>query len=184
VIDNYDSFVHTLARYLRELGHETRVVRNDAADPAAIGAAMPSHLVLSPGPGTPDRAGYSIAAIRQLSGRIPILGVCLGHQAIGAAYGARICRARRPLHGEATQIRHDGSGLFAGLPNPLRAARYHSLIVEALPRALEATAFSADDEIMALRHQSHPTVGVQFHPESILTEAGAHLLLNFLNLRC
>ena len=183
VIDNYDSFVHNLARYLRELGHETEVVRNDAIDVAAILARRPSHIVISPGPCTPSEAGVSVEVIRKLGTRIPILGVCLGHQCIGQAYGGRVVRARRPMHGRTSLVRHVGEGVFSGLPNPLQATRYHSLVVlpDGLPETLVATAYSEEGEIMALRHREHPVVGVQFHPEAVLTEHGHDLLRNFLS---
>jgi anthranilate synthase/aminodeoxychorismate synthase-like glutamine amidotransferase len=182
VIDNYDSFVHNLARYLRELGHETEIVRNDAIDAAGVARRRPSHLVLSPGPCTPNEAGVSLALIRELGGDVPILGVCLGHQCIGQAYGGRVVRARRPMHGRTSLVRHVGEGVFAGLPNPLQAARYHSLVVspDGLPDALVPTAWSEEGEIMALRHREHPVVGVQFHPEAVLTEHGYDMLRNFL----
>lgn len=182
VIDNYDSFVHNLARYFRELGRETKVVRNDAVTPDAIAALAPSHLVISPGPCTPNEAGVSLAAIRRFSGDLPILGVCLGHQCIGQAFGGRVVRAARPMHGKTSRVAHDGHGLFAGLPNPLTVTRYHSLIVarEALPDCLEITAESESGEIMGLSHKTLPVMGVQFHPEAVLTEAGHALLANFL----
>jgi len=182
VIDNYDSFVHNLARYVRELGWATRVLRNDMIDLDGIAALAPSHIVISPGPCTPNEAGVSVAAVRRFGPSIPILGVCLGHQCIGQAYGGRIVRARRPMHGKTSLVRHDGTGVFAGLPNPLRATRYHSLVVAAddLPAQLAATAHAEDGEIMALRHRSHPVIGVQFHPEAVLTEHGYDLLRNFL----
>ena len=182
VIDNYDSFVHNLARYLRELGHETEIVRNDAIDAAGVARRSPSHVVLSPGPCTPNEAGVSVELIRSVGAEIPILGVCLGHQCIGQAYGGRVVRARRPMHGRTSLVRHIGDGVFAGLPNPLQATRYHSLVVspEGLPEALVPTAWSEDGEIMALRHREHPVVGVQFHPEAVLTEHGHDLLQNFL----
>ena len=182
VIDNYDSFVHNLARYLRELGRETTVRRNDAVGLADIEALAPSHIVLSPGPCTPDEAGICVPLLRALDGRIPVLGVCLGHQCIGQAYGGTVVRARRPMHGKTSSVRHDGRGIFAGLPNPLTATRYHSLVVarEGLPGDLEAMAESEDGEIMALRHRRHPVIGVQFHPESVLTDGGYDLLRNFL----
>ncbi len=185
VIDNYDSFVHNLARYLRELGQTTEVCRNDAIGLEDIEALAPSHIALSPGPCTPDEAGISVELVRRFGARIPILGVCLGHQCIGQAYGARVVRAIRPMHGKTSQVRHDGRGVFAGLPAPLRATRYHSLIVdtEGLPAELEATAWSEDNEIMALRHRRHPVVGVQFHPEAVLTDRGHDLLRNFLARR-
>ena len=185
VIDNYDSFVHNLARYLRELGWATSVVRNDEVSLDQIAELNPSHLVLSPGPCTPDQAGISVEAIRRFGPTVPILGVCLGHQCIGQAYGGRVTRALRPMHGKASRIRHDGSGLFDGLPNPLRATRYHSLVVAKsdFPDALVATAESYEGEIMALRHQEYSVFGVQFHPEAILTEEGYALLRNFLGPR-
>jgi anthranilate synthase/aminodeoxychorismate synthase-like glutamine amidotransferase len=185
VIDNYDSFVHNLARYLRELGCETEIVRNDAITVDEVLRRAPSHVVLSPGPCTPNEAGVSLDLIRRLGGRIPILGVCLGHQAIGQAYGGRVVRALKPMHGRTSLVRHVGEGVFAGLPNPLRATRYHSLIVagDDLPPELVATAYSEEGEIMGLKHRTHPVVGVQFHPEAVLTEHGHRLLRNFLELR-
>jgi len=184
VIDNYDSFVHNLARYLRELGHETQVVRNDAIDVAGVVARRPSHVVISPGPCTPDEAGISVEMIRKLGVRIPTLGVCLGHQCIGQAYGGRVMRALRPMHGRTSLVRHVGGDVFTGLPNPLQATRYHSLVVspDGLPETLVPTAWSEEGEIMALRHREHPVIGVQFHPEAVLTEHGYDLLTNFLNL--
>jgi anthranilate synthase/aminodeoxychorismate synthase-like glutamine amidotransferase len=183
VIDNYDSFVHNLSRYLRELGWATRVVRNDGLDLDQIAAMNPSHIVISPGPCTPHEAGISVAAVKRFGPSVPILGVCLGHQCIGQAYGGQVVRALRPMHGKTSRIRHDGSGLFDGLPNPLRATRYHSLVVSQpdLPDELVATAESYEGEIMALRHRIHPVFGVQFHPEAILTEEGYALLRNFLD---
>jgi anthranilate synthase/aminodeoxychorismate synthase-like glutamine amidotransferase len=185
VLDNYDSFVHNLARYLRELGAETDVRRNDAVDVAQIEALAPTHLVVSPGPCTPREAGVSNAAIAALGPRIPVLGVCLGHQCLAAALGGRVVRAARPRHGKTSPILHDGRGLFAGLPNPFEAARYHSLVVEerSLPESLEVVARTPEGEIMALRHKSWPAWGVQFHPESILTKYGHELVRNFLTLR-
>jgi anthranilate synthase/aminodeoxychorismate synthase-like glutamine amidotransferase len=185
VVDNYDSFVHNLARYLRELGCETEVVRNDAITVEDVLRRAPSHVVLSPGPCTPNEAGVSLELIRRLGARMPILGVCLGHQAIGQAYGGRVVRALKPMHGRTSLVRHVGEGLFAGLPNPLRATRYHSLIVAAddLPAELVPTAYSEEGEIMGLGHRTHPVVGVQFHPEAVLTEHGHRLLKNFLALR-
>jgi anthranilate synthase/aminodeoxychorismate synthase-like glutamine amidotransferase len=182
VIDNYDSFVHNLARYLRVLGCETEVVRNDAIDVAAVAQRRPSHIVLSPGPCTPNEAGVSVDLIRKLGASIPTLGVCLGHQCIGQAFGGRVVRALRPMHGRASLVRHVGEGVFTGLPNPLRATRYHSLVVspESFPEELVATAYSEEGEIMALRHRTFPVVGVQFHPEAVLTEHGYDLLRNFL----
>jgi anthranilate synthase/aminodeoxychorismate synthase-like glutamine amidotransferase len=182
VIDNYDSFVHNLARYLRELGWSTQVVRNDGVSLDEIAAMKPSHIVISPGPCTPNEAGISVATVRRFGPSIPILGVCLGHQSIGQAFGGRIVRARRPMHGKTSMITHCGSGIFAGLPNPLRATRYHSLVVakEDLPEDLVITAESQEGEIMALAHRRHPIVGLQFHPEAVLTEHGYDLLRNFL----
>ncbi len=182
LIDNYDSFVHNLARYVRELGRPTTVVRNDALTVEAAAAMGPSHIIVSPGPGTPDDAGVSLALIARLGGTVPILGVCLGHQAIGQAYGGRVVRARRPMHGKTSAIHHDGEGVFRGLPQPLRATRYHSLVVtpDGLPGDLVVTARSEEGEIMGLRHRRHPVVGVQFHPEAVLTERGHDLLAAFL----
>ena len=186
VIDNYDSFTFNLVQYLWELGAAVDVFRNDRIDVEGIRARRPDALVLSPGPCTPNEAGVCVPAIRELSGKIPILGVCLGHQAIGQAFGGRVVRAKRVMHGKTSQIAHDGSGVFTGVPAPLEAGRYHSLVVEreSLPSDLRVTAVSEDDgEIMALAHISHPTVGVQFHPESVLTPEGKKLLANFLEGR-
>ncbi len=185
LLDNYDSFVYNLARYLRELGAEVRVVRNDALTVEEVRALRPSHLVLSPGPQTPREAGISVAAVQALGAELPILGVCLGHQSIGEAFGGRTVRAQRPMHGKAAPAWHDGRGLFRGLPNPLRVGRYHSLVIDphTLPEALEVTARSAEGEIMAVRHRRWPVFGVQFHPESVLTEAGHDLLRRFLAVR-
>lgn len=179
IIDNYDSFVYNIARYVEELGEAVEVKRNDAVDVAAISAKA---IIISPGPCTPREAGCSLEVIRRHSGRLPILGVCLGHQAIGEAFGGAVTRAKRPLHGEASEIIHQGQGVFEGLPNRLLAARYHSLIVTDEDRAgeLVVTARSDDGEVMGLQHRSHPTFGVQFHPESILTEHGHAMLANFL----
>jgi anthranilate synthase component 2/para-aminobenzoate synthetase component 2 len=183
VIDNYDSFVHNLARYLRELGWATKVVRNDAITVDEAARLDPSHIVISPGPCTPDEAGVSVALIQELGRRIPILGVCLGHQCIGQAFGGRVVRAKRPMHGKTCLVRHDSHGVFRGLANPLRVTRYHSLVVEpeTLPDALVASAHSEEGEIMALYHRRHPIVGAQFHPEAVLTEQGYDLLRNFLD---
>ena len=185
VIDNYDSFVHNVARYFAVLGETTRVVRNDAIDLAGIRRLAPSAIVISPGPCTPAEAGISCKVLRDLSGAVPILGVCLGHQAVGDVFGGRIARARYPLHGQATDIRHKGSRLFAGLPDPLPVGRYHSLIVEptdAMAQTLMIDAWSPEGEIMALSHRHHATFGVQFHPESVLTSCGLALFGNFLRL--
>lgn len=189
IIDNYDSFVFNIARYCEELGTPTRIVRNDAIGAGEIAAMCAGGsidgVLLSPGPCTPDEAGVSLAIVRELSGRTPILGVCLGHQCIGAAFGGVIARAREPMHGRATAIRHTGQGLFAGLPEPLDVGRYHSLVVEARPAMaahLRIDASSPLGEIMALSHLRHPTYGVQFHPESVLTTHGHALLANFIRL--
>ncbi|QRM32983.1 aminodeoxychorismate/anthranilate synthase component II [Microvirga sp. VF16] len=184
IIDNYDSFVFNVARYFSELGETVKVVRNDSIDVGAIRHLSPRAVVLSPGPCSPSEAGVSCEIIRQLSGSLPLLGICLGHQCIGQVYGWRVTRARRPMHGRSSAIHHSGQGLFNGLPNPLRAGRYHSLIVEEdrISTELEVTARSEEGEIMALQHRRHPTYGVQFHPESILTEHGHTLLSNFLDI--
>jgi anthranilate synthase/aminodeoxychorismate synthase-like glutamine amidotransferase len=184
LIDNYDSFVHNLARYFQRLGRETRVVRNTAIDAAGALDLRPNAIVLSPGPCTPSEAGCSLEVVRRLSGKIPILGVCLGHQAIGAAFGAAVVRAPEPIHGRTSAIRHEGRGVFRGLPNPLTVGRYHSLVVDpsSLPPELEITARTDDGVVMALAHRNWPVVGVQFHPESILTQSGYELLANFLRL--
>jgi anthranilate synthase/aminodeoxychorismate synthase-like glutamine amidotransferase len=178
LVDNYDSFVHNLARYLRELGWATEVLRNDAASVDEVAALDPSAIVISPGPCTPDEAGISVPLVRELGASVPILGICLGHQCIGRAFGGRVVRAVRPMHGRASSIHHDGRAEFAGLPNPLTATRYHSLVVAPgeLPSELEASAWSDEGEIMALRHRERRIVGLQFHPESILTERGHDLL--------
>jgi anthranilate synthase component II len=186
VIDNYDSFTYNLVQYLGELGADPVVRRNDAIDVEEIAGLGPSAIVLSPGPCTPAEAGVSVPLIRRWGSAIPILGVCLGHQAIGAAYGGRVVRATRVMHGKTSLVAHDGQGLFAGLPNPLEVMRYHSLVVEqqSLPNTLEITARAADDptEIHALRHRTDPVWGVQFHPESVMTRGGKQLLRNFLEL--
>jgi para-aminobenzoate synthetase component 2 len=183
ILDNYDSFVFNIARYVEELGRAARVVRNDAIDVPGILASGAEALIVSPGPCTPDEAGISTAAIAELSGRLPILGVCLGHQCIGQAFGATVARAGTPMHGRASLLSHDGAGLFAGLPQGFRVGRYHSLIVcdEAAAPDLVACAWSEEGEIMAVRHRTHPTFGVQFHPESVLTEHGHDLLGAFLD---
>ena len=182
VIDNYDSFTYNLVQYLGELGQEIRVVRNDEIAAGDIARLAPSHIVISPGPCTPNEAGISLDTIRQYAGKIPILGVCLGHQSIGQAFGGKVVRARRVMHGKTSEIFHEGRGVFAGLPNPFEATRYHSLLVEreSLPDCLEVTAHTAEDEIMGLRHKTLAVEGVQFHPESFLTLVGKDLLRNFL----
>jgi len=183
LIDNYDSFVYNLARYVQELGEQTVVRRHDATTYDEIEALQPSQIIISPGPCTPGEAGISTEVVRRFGPRTPILGVCLGHQCIGAAYGAGIVRATRPMHGKASRIHHDGRGVFAGLPNPFLAGRYHSLVVarEGLPADLRVTASAPDGEIMAVEHVRHPVLGVQFHPESVLTEYGYVLLDRFLH---
>ena len=185
LIDNYDSFTWNLAQYLGELGADVRVVRNDAITVAGIAALSPARLVISPGPGNPDEAGVSLAAITAFAGRIPILGVCLGHQAIGQAFGGRIVRAPKPMHGKASAIRHDGSGVFRGLPDPLVATRYHSLVIDphSTPACLRVTARTGEggEVIMGVRHRDLAVEGVQFHPESFMTEHGKAMLGNFLS---
>jgi|SRR2546430_701149 len=183
LIDNYDSFVFNLARYVRELGEETVVRRHDATSYDEIDGIGPSHIIISPGPCSPAEAGMSIDVVRRYGPATPILGVCLGHQCIGAAYGAGIVRAGRPVHGKAARIHHDGRGLFADLPNPFAAARYHSLVIAraGLPAELRVTATADDGEVMAVEHVRHPVIGVQFHPESVLTEHGYVLLDRFLH---
>lgn len=184
LIDNYDSFVYNLARYLVELGCETKVVRNDAMNVATVKLLKPKAIVISPGPCTPNEAGISIELIRELSDSIPILGVCLGHQAIAAAFGGDIVRAPEPVHGRTSLVEHSGTGLFKDLPSPLKVGRYHSLIVDepTLSPELMITARTEDGIPMALQHQTRPLYGVQFHPESVLTVAGRPLLSNFLRL--
>ena len=182
VIDNYDSFTYNLVQYLGELGAELHVVRNDAVDTDGVAALRPERIVISPGPGTPDDAGVSLDLIRRLGEHTPILGVCLGHQAIGQAFGGTVARAKAQMHGKTSDIRHDGRGVFAGLSNPLTATRYHSLVIlpHTVPADLEVTAWAEDGEIMGVRHRRWPVEGVQFHPESILTVEGKRLLGNFL----
>ncbi len=184
VIDNYDSFTYNLVQYLGTLGAELEVHRNDAISPEALAARPLEGLVISPGPGEPRDAGISEDAIRRLSGQVPILGVCLGHQALGEVFGGTIVRAPRLMHGKTSPILHKGRGLFAGLDNPFEATRYHSLIVEreTLPATLEVTAWTPEGEVMGLKHLEHETWGVQFHPESILTRPGLKLMENFLTL--
>jgi anthranilate synthase/aminodeoxychorismate synthase-like glutamine amidotransferase len=182
VIDNYDSFTYNLVQYLGELGQDVRVVRNDGIAAADVAGLAPTHIVVSPGPCTPNEAGISLDVIKMYAGKIPILGVCLGHQSIGQAFGGKIVRAARVMHGKTSQIHHDGKGVFAGLPNPFEATRYHSLLIEraSVPDCLEVTAQTTDGEIMAVRHKTLPVEGVQFHPESFLTTAGKDLLANFI----
>lgn len=184
LIDNYDSFTYNLAQYLAELGADVLVRRNDAITVDEAEALAPSHIVISPGPCTPAEAGISCALIERVGPRIPVLGVCLGHQCIGAVYGGRVIRAPEPVHGKVATIHHSGEGVLAGLPQPFSATRYHSLIVEreTLPPALMVTAETSDGLIMALRRREYPVEGVQFHPESILTTAGKDLLRNFLRM--
>lgn len=184
MIDNYDSFTYNLVQYLGELGQEIQVARNNQITVDEIKKLKPAHIVISPGPGSPKDAGVSKEAIREFSGKIPILGVCLGHQCIGEVFGGRVVRAGRLMHGKTSQIHHNGKGVFKDLPNPFEATRYHSLIVEreTLPKCLTITAETDQKEIMGLVHKQHPTVGVQFHPESILTQAGKDLLKNFLKI--
>lgn len=184
LIDNYDSFVHNLARYFERLGHSTRVVRNTAIDARGVAALRPSAVVVSPGPCMPQQAGCSLDVVRSLHAELPILGVCLGHQTIVEALGGRLARAKEPMHGRTSSIRHNGRGVFADVPNPLVACRYHSLVVDeaALPECLDITARSEDGTVMAIQHKRLPIVGLQFHPESILTDGGYALLANFLRL--
>ena len=182
MIDNYDSFTYNLVQYFGQLGEEVRVFRNDQIDLEGLSAARPDRLVISPGPCSPDEAGISVAAIRHFAGKIPILGVCLGHQAMGAAFGGRVIRAPRLMHGKTSLIYHDGRDIFQGIPSPFEATRYHSLIVEreTLPDCLDVSAQTAVGEIMGMRHQEYAIFGVQFHPESIMTVEGMNLLRNFL----
>jgi len=184
LVDNYDSFTYNLVQLLAEFGAEVAVVRNDRTTAAEVVGRRPAAVVISPGPCTPREAGISCELVRECAGRIPLLGVCLGHQCIGAAFGGEIVRARRLMHGKVSAIRHDGRGLFAGLPNPFEATRYHSLAVrrDGLPACLEVSAEAEDGEIMGLRHRAHVVEGVQFHPESILTREGRGVLRNFLGL--
>lgn len=187
VVDNYDSFTWNLVQLIGQLGGVPLVKRNNEITLDEIDALAASHIIISPGPCTPNEAGISVEVVRQLGPRVPLLGVCLGHQSIGAAYGARIVRARRPMHGKVSPITHTGEGIFEGLQSPLRVTRYHSLVIEpgSLPPELEAVAWSSDSEgddvIQAVRHRSHPVWGVQFHPESIASEGGKQILENFLN---
>jgi anthranilate synthase component II len=183
MIDNYDSFTYNLVQYLGELGEEVRVARNDEVSVADILALKPDRIVVSPGPCSPSEAGISVEAIETFAGRTPVLGVCLGHQAIGAAFGGKVVHARELMHGKTSRIEHEGKGVFSGLPSPFTATRYHSLAIErsSLPDCLEVTAWTADGEIMGVRHKTLAVEGVQFHPESILSEHGRQLLRNFLN---
>ena len=184
VIDNYDSFTYNLVQYFGELGADPQVKRNDAITPDEVEKMKPQKIVISPGPGRPEEAGISMELIRKFGGKIPILGVCLGHQCMGEVYGAKVVRAGRLMHGKTSPIQHDGKGVFQGLPNPFEATRYHSLIVEknSVPSCLEVCAETAEGEIMGLRHREYPVHGVQFHPESILSKEGKDLLANFLKI--
>ncbi|HEY5682455.1 MAG TPA: aminodeoxychorismate/anthranilate synthase component II [Sulfuricaulis sp.] len=182
MIDNYDSFTYNLVQYLGELGEDVRVARNDQITVADIEKLGPDYIVISPGPCTPNEAGISVETIQKLGGKFPILGVCLGHQSIGQAYGGKIVRAKQLMHGKTSMIRHENKGVFAGLPNPFEATRYHSLVIDpsTVPDVLEVTARTDDGEIMGVRHKTLPVEGVQFHPESILTQHGHDMLNNFL----
>ena len=184
VIDNYDSFTYNLVQYFGELGADPQVKRNDAITPDEVENMKPQRIVISPGPGRPEEAGISMELIRKFGGKVPILGVCLGHQCMGEVYGGRVVRAGRLMHGKTSPIQHDGKGVFQGLPNPFEATRYHSLIVEknSVPSCLEVCAETAEGEIMGLRHREYPVHGVQFHPESILSKEGKDLLANFLRI--
>lgn len=182
MIDNYDSFTYNLVQYFGELGEDVRVVRNDEIDLAGVAALKPDHIVISPGPCTPTEAGISVPLINAMAGKVPLLGVCLGHQSIGQAFGGRIVHARQLMHGKTSPIHHADLGVFRGLPNPFTATRYHSLVIDrdSLPDCLEITAWTEDGEIMGVRHRTLAVEGVQFHPESVLTEHGHALLKNFL----
>ena len=182
MIDNYDSFTYNLVQYFGELGEDVRVFRNDAITLKEIAAMKPDYLVISPGPCSPKEAGISVAAIQEFAGKLPILGVCLGHQSIGYAFGGEIIHAKKPMHGKLSPVQHANVGLFANLPNPFQATRYHSLAIrrETIPDCLDITAWTEDGEIMGVRHKEHAIQGVQFHPESIMTEHGHQLLQNFL----
>ena len=184
MIDNYDSFTYNLVQYFGELGSEITVFRNDQVTVEQVQQLSPDQIVISPGPGDPDDSGISNEIIRQLGPSIPLLGVCLGHQCIGHVYGGEVTRAPRLMHGRVSSVYHNGRGVFNGVPSPFKATRYHSLIVdETVPEQLEVTAFTRDGEVMGLRHKEHPIIGVQFHPESILTEHGKRILRNFLERR-
>lgn len=185
VIDNYDSFTYNLVQYLGELGQEIVLFRNDQVTVDHIQSLKPDHIVISPGPGTPHDGGISLQLLQEMGPTTPILGVCLGHQCIGQAYGGQVVRAARMMHGKTSRVYHNGDGLFRGIPSPFQVMRYHSLIVpEPLPDSLEVTAFTSQGEVMALRHKEYPTIGVQFHPESVMTEHGRRVLQNFLDGRC
>ena len=185
MIDNYDSFTYNLVQYLGELGEEVSVYRNDEITCDEVLALQPSHIVISPGPCTPDQAGITLALVERAAGRVPLLGVCLGHQAIGQAFGGRVVRAQRVMHGKVSRVQHDGQGVFHQVASPFAATRYHSLVVErdSLPNCLTVTAHSEDGEIMGLRHRELPVEGVQFHPEALLTEHGHRMLQNFIEGR-
>jgi anthranilate synthase/aminodeoxychorismate synthase-like glutamine amidotransferase len=182
VVDNYDSFTYNLVQYLEELGATCEVLKNDLATPEAVEERMPHGVVISPGPGRPDAAGMTLSVIRAFSGRLPVLGVCLGHQAIGRAFGATVRRALRPVHGRASAIEHAGQGLYAGIPSPFSAARYHSLVLDegSIPSCFEITARVGDGDVMGMRHREFALEGVQFHPESVLTKHGKAMLSNWL----
>jgi len=184
LIDNYDSFVHNLARYFNQLGQQTVVLRNDAVTLEMVHQLAPDAVVLSPGPCTPDQAGNSLDLVRQLSGQLPMLGICLGHQVIAQALGSSIIRASQPVHGQSSPVHHDGEGVFQGLPNPLSVCRYHSLVIDrqSIPASLQVSCWLEDDTVMGIRHREFPLVGIQFHPESVLTEGGYQLLAQFLEL--
>lgn len=184
LIDNYDSFVHNLARYFNQLGQQTVVLRNDAVTLEMVHQLAPDAVILSPGPCTPDQAGISLDLVRQLSDQLPMLGICLGHQVIAQALGSSIIQASQPVHGQSSPVRHDGEGVFQGLPNPLTVCRYHSLVVDrpSIPASLQVSCWLDDDTVMGIRHREFPLVGVQFHPESVLTEGGYQLLAQFLEL--
>jgi anthranilate synthase/aminodeoxychorismate synthase-like glutamine amidotransferase len=185
VIDNYDSFTYNLVQYLSELGQQVRVVRNDEVTVEEVAAMAPERIVISPGPCTPNEAGISLSVLAKLAGKMPILGVCLGHQSIGQAFGGKVIRAKQVVHGKTSRIFHDERGLFAGLPNPFEATRYHSLVIErhTIPDCLEVTAKTWDEEIMGVRHKTLPVEGVQFHPESFLTAVGKDILRNFIAMK-
>ena len=182
MIDNYDSFTYNIVQYLREMNADLNVVRNDALTLEQVELLKPQAIIISPGPGNPDEAGISLGAIQRFSGKLPILGVCLGHQSIGQAFGGKIIRAKRLMHGKVSEVTGDGQGLFAGIERPFKAMRYHSLAIEkeSLPECLSITATSEDGEIMGVRHKTHQTEGIQFHPESIMTPLGKKMLRNFL----